>query len=323
MLLLLSFSLCAAAKAQQIFYWRWQAAGDSVHITGAIGTDRIIVPQSLKLTRERFVRLCYIIDEIEYKKLEVYHNTADTLSDLLIKPFANELKKCSSIYVEIDSSLLNFSLEFLAVNKMPLAIYKPMLFTINGFVNADTTQSFPLHRGFIVRDKTSDPEKACINIFHQFPKSEFKDAYSIYQKDLGLKKNTDFILFSAHGDADSLTFRGGIGLNKIDNVDPEFFKMNDPALVYLDGCQQGINRTYISAPAQTEKTNFYLGPLVSNDSGESSTRTINWFFDYLKQTKDPVVSLFKTRQRLFVHYNGHIKQMDVINKSFIFRVYKL
>jgi hypothetical protein len=311
-------------EAQNIFHWKWELLEAEIKITGKLndGKETVIFCESV-VTKKRFERLYRIIDEIEYKRLQVYQRTVDTLSNQLVLPFAKELKESNSIIVDIDSSLLNFAIEFIKIKNESIALFRPLVFKINDRINTETSDIVILHKGYIVRDPTSDPENACINIYRQYPSSEFKSAYKIFEKDLTIKPGIDFILISAHGDADSITFKGGIALNKIDNVSGSFFKENNPAVVYIDGCQQGVNWTYISALAETDESNFYLGPIVSNDSGESSTKTINWFFSYLRNTHNPIISIWKTRNRLYKHYNQKINKMDVINKSFIFRIYKV
>ncbi len=310
--------------AQSIFYWKWQLVDNNIKITGKIvdGEEKEIVTDAAA-AKKRFNRLYSIIDEIEYSKLNVYLKTVDTLSKELVMPFAKNISKCSLITIEIDSSLLRLPIEFLNFNNQSMALLRPLLFTINGFVPKDGSDSTIMHKGYIVRDPTSDPENACRTTLQKYPASQLKSAYKITEKDLVQKPGIDFILISAHGDADSLSLLGGIALNKIENVAPAFFRENNPKITYLDGCQQGINWAYIGALTQTPEPNFYLGPIISNDSGESSTKTINWFFDYLKQVYNPCIALWKTRVKLYNHYKKNIRQMDVINKSFIFRIYKV
>lgn len=313
-----------STAAQNIFHWKWELAENNIKITGKIdnGQEKVIVTDAAA-AKKRFSILYSIIDEIEYPKLNVYLKTADTLSKELVMPFAKNIGQCSLIIIEIDSSLLRLPIEFLSFNNQSMALVRPLLFTINGFALKEGSDSIILHKGYIVRDPTSDPENACRTTLQKYPASQLKSAYKITEKDLVQKPGIDFILISAHGDADSLSLRGGIALNKIENVAPVFFKENNPKITYLDGCQQGINWAYIGALAQTPEPNFYLGPVISNDSGESSTKTINWFFDYLKQVYDPCIALWKARIKLYNHYNKKIRRMDVINKSFIFRIYKV
>jgi hypothetical protein len=313
-----------SGKTQNVFHWKWELTNEQIKVTGKIdsGQEKAITLEA-DIIKKRFGLLYDIIDKINYRDIKRYLKTVDTLSSQLVFPFAKELSQCRSVIIEIDSLLLNLPVEFLINNKKAIAINKPLVFTINNYAVNKNDSTIKLHKGFIVRDSTSDPENACLTTLYNYPKSGFKSASKITAKDLTLKPGIDFMLISAHGDADSITFRGGITLNKIDNVPPLFFKENNCKLVYIDGCQQGINWAYIAALAQTHETNFYLGPIVSNDSGESSTKTINWFFSFLKQTDNPVLSLFKTRVKLYNHYNKKINKMDVINKSYIFRIYKL
>jgi hypothetical protein len=310
--------------AQNVFHWKWELAGNNIKITGKTdnGEEKEIVTNAV-IAKKRFNLLYTIIDEIEYHHLNTYLKTVDTLSDELVLPFSKNISQCSLIIIEIDSSLLRLPIEFLNLNNQSVALARPLLFTINGFANNEIPDSIVLHKGYIIRDPTSDPENACLTTLQKYPASLLKSAYKITEKDLVQKQGIDFILISAHGGADSVSLLGGIALNKTENVSPVFFKENNPKIVYVDGCQQGINWAYIGALTQTREANFYLGPIISNDSGESSTKTINWFFDYLKELYNPCIALWKTRIKLYNHYNKKIDRMDVINKSFIFRIYKV
>jgi hypothetical protein len=310
--------------AQHIFYWKWQFEANTIKITGGIDAgDKATINADAAVVKKRFYTLYKIIDEIEYPLIKTYLKTQDTLSRELVLPFEKQIAQCSLIIIEIDSSLLRLPIEFLNCNNQSLAVAHPLLFTINGFMPSQSNDSLLLQKGFIIRDPTSDPENACKTTLLKYPSSIFKSAYKITPKDFTKKPATDFILISAHGDADSLTLCGGIALNNIENAPASFFKNNNSKLIYIDACQQGINWTYIGALAQTREANFYLGPIISNDSGESSTKTINWFFDYLKSLYNPYIALWKTRIKLYKHYNKKINRMDVINKSFIFRIYKV
>ena len=312
------------AAAQNIFHWKWHLEENSIKIKGRIdnGEEKEVITDAV-ITKKRFNLLYKIIDETEYKEFKGYLSTRDTLSHELVLPFQKYISQSRLIVIEIDSSLLRLPIEFLNLHNQSIATVKPLLFTINHFTPTAGFDSVRLQKGYIVRDPTSDPENACRTTLQKYPASIFKSAYKITANDLVKKPGIDFILISAHGDADSISLCGGIALNKIENVAGTFFKVNNSKVVYIDGCQQGINWTYIGALAQTPETNFYLGPVISNDSGESSTKTINWFFDYLQQVNNPCIALWKTRIKLYKHYNKKINRMDVINKSLIFRIYKV
>ncbi len=202
-------------RAENIFYWKWSLTEGQIKVTGKLNNEReVVIYSESNLIKKRFATLYRIIDEIEYSNANTYKKTVDTLSDLLVNPFSSSISKSRLIVVEIDSTLLNFPIEFLEFKNSAIAIAIPLVFTISGNKNNHYRNSINLHRGFIIRDPSSDPENACKNIFRQYPTSEFKSAYKISEKDLAAKKNIDFILISAHGGVDSITFKGGIALNK-------------------------------------------------------------------------------------------------------------
>jgi hypothetical protein len=310
-------------SAQQTFYWKWQVTGDSLQLTGDLqGHQKVTIIVAGSGIREKFAKVYKIIDLIEYQNANVYVHTIDTLSKQLLMPFAKQLRACKTVIIDIDSSLLGLPLELLLVDKEAMAVFRPIAFRINSRVGKEISDTLTLRKGFIIRDPTSDPEDACATIFHRYPSSIYKSAYKTTVAELSRKTDADFFLISAHGYADSLTMRGGVFL-KDAQISPDLFKRNNPKLVFIDGCQQGINWTYISALTESVEPNLYLGPIISNDSGESSTKTINWFFSYLKQNGNPITALWKTRRRLYAYYHKKINSMDVANKAFIFRIYKL
>jgi hypothetical protein len=179
------FFLQTNATAENVFHWKWQLLNDKIQVTGSINNEKsTTVYSETLLTKSRFSNLYYIIEEIEYSKLKAYLRIVDTLSNQLVKPFNRELEKCESIIVEIDSSILNFAIEFLNYKSHPIALYRPMVFTLNHRQQMESDDTISLKRGFIVRDQTSDPENACGNIYHSYPTSEFKNVYEVFEKDL-------------------------------------------------------------------------------------------------------------------------------------------
>ena len=320
---LLLLFLFNGLKAQNVFYWKWQSPNDTLQITGRLNVEGATVVRLNKtIIKTDFAFLYRTIDEISYKHWSAYQKTVTALSEATVQPFKDQLMQCNRIVVEMDSSLLALPVEFLQIQKEALALFRPMVFTVAGFTKKNSPDTLSLHKGFIFRDPTSDPEDACTATFQRYPSSTFRSTYRIKPEGLHFKPGADFLLMSAHGFADSVTLRGCVFAQEAP-VKPSIFINSPFKLVYVDGCQQGINWSYIKALAQRDNTAFYLGPVVSNDSGESSTKTINWFFAHLKETSDPVMALWQTRKDLHRHYKGCIRGMDVVNKSFIFRIYKI
>jgi hypothetical protein len=317
-LLLTTFS----GKAQPVFSWKWQVVDGQLHISSRINEQPgTTVTVNLDSAKRRFAVLYHIIDEVEYNRQTLYQLTIDTLSYQLVRPFAAAISSCSSMVIQADSNLLNFPVEWLEINKVPLAIFRPMVFTFTPLPNP-LNDSLRLSKGFIIRDITSDPENACGTTLRRFPESYFKMVTKIKSTELIKQPGNDFILISAHGSVDTPLLRGDVAVGR-HTVQPSFLQWSNPPLIYIDACQQGINFAYINALAQTAAVNFYTGPIISNDSGESSTKTINWFFSFLQKEYNPVIAMWKTRQKLYRYYKNKWRKMDVINKSFIFRMYRV
>lgn len=322
-LLFLFFFFCDGLKAQNVFHWQWRSINDTVQVTGRLNAEETTVVRLSRATMKRDFSLLYrTIDESTYNQWAAYQKTVDALSKATVEPFESQLGQCNRIMVEMDSGLLNFPVEFLKVQHESMAVFRPMLFTVTGFATKAGADRLTLHKGFILRDPTSDPEDACTTTFHHYPASTFRSTRRVKPEDFRFRPGVDFLLMSAHGFADSLTLRGCV-FAKTSPVRPAIFHDTHLKLVYVDGCQQGINWSYIKAVSQAGNTAFYLGPVVSNDSGESSTLTINWFFRHLKKTADPVMALWQTRRQLHQHYKRRLHGMDVVNKSFSFRIYKI
>lgn len=321
---LLSLLFFNALKAQDVFHWQWRAVKDTVQISGRLNAEEgpTIVRLNKAILKKDFGFLYRTVDELEYNQWTAYQKAVAVLSEATVKPFESQLARSHRMVVEMDSGLLSFPVELLQLHNQAISVYRPMMFTVSGLTRKAGLDTLRLRKGFILRDPTSDPEDACTTTFRRYPASTFRSTYRVKPVDFRFRPGVDFLLMSAHGFADSLTLRGCV-FAKDSPVRPAIFLNTPLKLIYVDGCQQGINWSYIKVLAQADHTIFYLGPVVSNDSGESSTKTINWFFSYLQQTHNPTIALWKTRQKLYRHYQKGWKALDVVNKSFIFRIYKI
>jgi hypothetical protein len=321
--LFLFLLLSNALKAQNVFHWQWHSLDDTVQITGRIDTEEPTVIRLHKAsTKQDFAFLYQTIDEINYKRWATYQKTVVRLSEATVLPFEKQLTQCSRMVVEMDSSLLNFPIEFLRFRHEAIAVFRPMVFRIRGFADKHGPDRLTLHKGFILRDPTADPEDACTTTFRQYPASTFRSTNRVKPVDLKFKTGVDFMLVSAHGFANPVTLRGCVFVKDVP-LNPLIFLNASFKLVYVDGCQQGINWSYIKVLSQSDNTTVFLGPILSNDSGESSTKTINWFFAHVKETTDPVKALWRTRKQLKQFYKHRVREIELVNKSFIFRIYKI
>lgn len=316
-------SVHLSLNAQKNFYWKWAVRNDSLEISGKLeGHPPDFLKLPLAPIRENFACIYRTIDLINYKQAKTFTKIAGALSQQLVNPFATKIRSCQLIVVSIDSALLGFPLEFLTCGNKPIALVRPMVFQISGRLQKEGSEMIVLKKGLIIRDPTADPEDACATTFSRYPASTYKSAYHLSMATLTTKKDQDFLLISTHGYIDSATYKGRV-LLKDSILDPAFFYQNRFKLVYLDACQQGMNWAYLSSLSKALETTFYLGPIVSNDSGESSTKTINWFFSEMKKSNNPVLAIWKARNLLYQHYSKKINQLDVINKALIFRIYRV
>jgi hypothetical protein len=317
------------AGASDIFYWKWQLVNGQIKVSGKLNNEKesyTIVEGNAII--ERFAFLYKLIDEKIHSKLSLFSTTVDTLSKQLVKPFITEIRKSTLVVLNIDSTLLFFPIEVLKVDTYYLALYRPMVFQAsNSIINPDT-DTLTIYKGFILRDPTADLADNSQYVLSKYPGSELKSMSNLDKEDLNQNHYADFFFMSAHGIVDS-SLHGGILVDETNSVSSDFVKKNNPRLFYTDACYQGINLNYITALAATKETNYYVGSIVTVDLADASIHNIERFFTFLSQTHDPVISLWKTKQRVFKNYNqpslAGINQtiLTVINKSLMFRVYKI
>jgi hypothetical protein len=95
-------------------------------------------------------------------------------------------------------------------------------------------------------------------------------------------------------------------------------------IVYFDSCQQGSNMEYLQAFQNESDVQFYLAPIISNDAGDSSTKTMIWFFTAVLEHGNSIKALFETRKRLFEFYTmkKKLNLIESLNKAFAFRIYE-
>ncbi|MCE7983712.1 MAG: hypothetical protein DYG89_21265 [Caldilinea sp. CFX5] len=132
----------------------------------------------------------------------------------------------------------------------------------------------------------------------------------------------DAVIISAHGELEEGNY-GALYLNE-EELSAKLVGKLEAWVVYFDSCQQGVNMAYLDAFQEESDIQFYLAPIISNDAGDSSTRTMVWFFTAVLHHKQPIRALFDTRKRLFEFYDKQQK-LDIVttlNKAFPFRLYE-
>jgi hypothetical protein len=107
-------------------------------------------------------------------------------------------------------------------------------------------------------------------------------------------------------------------------IGPKIIEKIEAQIVYFDSCQQGSNMAFLKSFQDDSDVQFYLAPIISNDAGDSSTKTMVWFFKDLLHHGNPIQALFETRKYLFDFYTIQegLTAIESFNKSFAFRLYE-
>ena len=239
----------------------------------------------------------------------------------MITPFEPLLSKCERIQFIIEPKLAKCTFDLLKYNEVPLFLQFEIVYCLE---KIDLGKSIlDINNGLIISDSTADPENGCGSAHQLFTGTVYYKIENASDELIENQKDIDMILISAHGEVDD-GFKGGIYITDL-QLNPDVFLTANPKLVYIDACQQGINLSYVNALKENGRTRFYIAPIISNDAGDSSTKTIQWFFTKLKSSKDPVKALSYARRKLYSYYsyNTSCNKITVLNKSFPFRVYQI
>ena len=246
------------------------------------------------------------------------HSLLAETGHALYSPIQEWVESARAIEFILKEDCLGYPLEALYYQGRPLFLHKPSTYRLGGG-HPDTH----LHvsegwKGVLIADKTSDPEEAVLGVKSLFPNSIYFDSLEVHPEDLQGIPAADFVLISGHGGPDD-----GIDLKHIP-IRPQTLVHMAPKLVYLDSCQLGLNLGFLHSLEKSGAL-YYLAPTLSNESGESSTRTIERFFGALLAGEPPANALFKARKSLYEHYTD--EEGDdfrvAMFRAFPFRVYRL
>src|SRR5262249_42346994 len=147
-----------------------------------------------------------------------------------------------------------------------------------------------------------DPQRAVFDVAKLFPRSDVLDVARIDLPQLLFHVPVDFALVSAHGRAG---YPGDdyIQLADLQVLPPGVLARMRPRLVYFDSCNLGISQRYLEA-LRLSGVQYAVAPMLSNEAGTSSTRTVKAFFGALAAGVDPITALHRTRKELYAFYAG-------------------
>ena len=270
----------------------------------------------------QFNTIYVILEEKQTHKAHTLGETIDSLSALLLPPFATYLQQCNSIRFIVYEDLIRCAFDLLRFEGQYLFLQRSVCYQITeGY--GDDEPVIELGNALLIADLTADPEEGCRQVAELIPEAKYAEAKDADLRMIkGAADEVDALIISAHGELDAEN-DGSVALND-ESIGAGLIGKLEAWLVYFDACQQGANMTYLDAFQEESDTQFYLAPIISNDAGDSSTKTLLWFFTSLLQHRNPVRTLFETRKKLFVYYDQQ-QQLNIVatlNKAFPFRLYE-
>lgn len=278
------------------------------------------LPGKLKEVTTKFRVLYDLIENQTENKTEEARQIIKDLSAILLAPFSDMLDKAGQVRFIIDTDLVRCAFDLLEHKGKPLYLQYPVSYMVDDN-DVEEVPRIKLNNALMVADLTSDPEQACREVSKLVPNSRY---YEIGKASNAMiqKASYDLLLISAHGSIEDDT-SGEMEINDEALTSDELENV-EATLIYFDSCQQGANTDFIETFQEEGICDYYAAPLTSNEAGDSSTKTMVWFFTELLSSGDPAMSLFKTRQKLYEHYSKDksIGLGELLYKAFVFRLYE-
>jgi hypothetical protein len=244
--------------------------------------------------------------------------TSKELGRLLLSPFESLIDRAEEVNFIVSDELISLPFDLLPLRGISLFLQKPVRFSLS--TRTGSSLAFSKEWSVLaIRDKTADPENGTAHLRGLVRARMFHSVGAEGGTQLSSLAKVDVLLVSAHGHIgkgprDFLT----VGKQRIMADDLARFS---PRLVYLDSCRLGISPEFIRSFRRVG-TLYYLAPILSNEAGKSSTRTIQLFFNQLAMGKRPSEALYFTRRTIFEEFKGDSPARRLW-RSFPFRVYSL
>lgn len=271
----------------------------------------------------QFTTIYAILEEKKDQKVQALEAAIATLSAQLLTPFTAQLKACELVRFVVYEDLIRCAFDLLLLEGSYLFLQRPICYQVDEGEGEDEP-AIEMGSALLIADLTADPEEACRQVAQLIPDAEYvemKDADFDMIKEAAAE--VDVLVISAHGEIEEEN-AGCLYLND-EALKAKVVGKLEAWVVYFDSCQQGVNMAYLDALQEESDIQFYLAPIISNDAGDSSTRTMVWFFTAVQGHKNPIRGLAETRRRLFVYYHDQQKLdlVTTLNKAFAFRLYEM
>ncbi|MCB1179184.1 MAG: hypothetical protein KDK36_16500 [Leptospiraceae bacterium] len=294
---------------------------EEIRITANSESKEKSISLDYEKIKEKFELIYNILENLETKNEASFFETINELSNDIIYPFEDLLEKSDHINFYIDTELVRYAFDLLEITDKPLFLTHLITYTISDF-EIEKEPELIIEDAVIIADKTCDPENAAKTLSENIENSLYKKMEDTEVEEI-IEESDDvsLLLISAHGDLEDDN-SGEISINDESLTGSELEDI-DCSIVYFDSCQMGINTDFLEAFSEEGSTNYYLAPIISNDAGDSSTKTILWFFENLKDSENPAKALFETKKKLYQFYeNKGLDKITVLNKAFPFRLYE-
>ena len=234
----------------------------------------------------------------------------------LYSPVEGWIERASAIEFVVAEESLAFPLDALYYSGKSLFLHKQVIYSLHAHSDDPLGVSHKW-KGLLISHESSDPERAVLAVKDLFPGSFYYDDHDVHPEDLRNIAEVDFVLISGHGGPVK-----GIELENMP-IRPETLVHMAPKLVYLDSCRLGRHPGFLRSLHQSG-TRYYLAPILNNESGESSTKTIQRFFTALSDGETPSNALFIARKTLYKHYSAQGDDFRLaMVRAFPFRIYRL
>ncbi len=288
----------------------------------AVETELISQKTSFKVHAFPAAKLKTFLDMNSKASGHNYSKVAPILTEYghtFFDPIQTLIQQCTEIeFVLGHDTLIPYPFDLLIFQDKPLFLRKPIAYSFKKV----TPRRFNLKdisSALLISDKTADPQRAVIKVQKYIPNNRYKDIAEIKPADFRTVGPVDLLLMSAHGhifaDEDDYIEFGD------DRLKASHLANLKPRLVYLDSCFMGSSLDFIKL-FQSNKAAFYIAPLVPNEAGNSSTKTMSLFFEALDIYGCPAYALYLTRCQLYKHFSKKGVNFMLFFRSFPFRIYR-
>jgi hypothetical protein len=235
-------------------------------------------------------------------------------------PIQTLISQCTEIeFVLGHDTLISYPFDLLVFQDKHLFLQKPIAYS---FKKVPPRRFSPkdVSSALLISDKTADPQRAVIKVQKYIPNNRYRDIAEIKPADFQMMDSVDLLLMSAHGhifaDEDDYIEFGD------DRLKACHLANLRPKLVYLDSCFMGSSLDFIKL-FRSKEAAFYIAPIVPNEAGNSSTKTMTMFFEALDTYGCPAYAMYLTRCQLYEHFSKQGTNFMLFFRSYPFRVYRL